>query len=42
MYWRIPSNFQEIKDIVSKKESKVLGFKTLNKEGNVTYDFDLK
>lgn len=42
MYWRIPSNFQEIKDIVSKKELKALGFKTLDKEGNATYNFDLE
>ena len=42
MYWRIPSNYEEIKDIVSKKELKALGLKILNKNDDVIYDSDLE
>ncbi len=42
MYWRIPYNYDKIKDIVSKKELKELGIKIRNENGDVVYEPDLE
>ena len=42
MYWRIPTNFDEIKNLVKKKRFKEIGLKVLNRQGDKVDDSELE
>ncbi|WP_026953650.1 hypothetical protein [Algoriphagus vanfongensis] len=42
MYWRIPTNYDEIKNIVERKRFKEIGLKIVNQKGDVINDQEIE